>query len=119
MLTTCPECGGQISDTAPRCPHCGYEITHCPECGAILPPDAKVCPQCGHPLTARGTASASASNGIAGTTCSPISQTAVLPVKAGFRKRSKLVISLLAVLLVVLFATNPGKRQHEQTVILR
>ena len=116
MLTTCPECGGQISDTAPRCPHCGYEITHCPECGAILPPDAKVCPQCGHPLTARGTASASASNGIAGTTSSPISQTAVLPVKAGFRKRSKLVISLLAVLLVVLFATNPGKRQHEQTV---
>lgn len=116
MLTTCPECGGQLSDTAPRCPHCGYEITHCPECGAILPPDAKVCPQCGHPLAASGATSASASDGVAATTDSPINQTAASPAKTGFSKRSKLVVSLLAVLVVVLFATNPGERQHEQAV---
>jgi hypothetical protein len=24
-LTTCPECGGQISKSAKRCPHCGWE----------------------------------------------------------------------------------------------
>lgn len=25
-LVKCPECGKKISDTAPSCPHCGYEI---------------------------------------------------------------------------------------------
>jgi uncharacterized membrane protein YvbJ len=24
MITTCPECGGQVSDSAPSCPHCGF-----------------------------------------------------------------------------------------------
>jgi len=26
-LVKCPECGKEISDTAPSCPHCGYVIT--------------------------------------------------------------------------------------------
>ena len=24
MLTSCPECNGEVSDQAPTCPHCGY-----------------------------------------------------------------------------------------------
>ena len=28
MLTQCTECGGQISDKANRCPHCGYPIAN-------------------------------------------------------------------------------------------
>lgn len=27
-LINCPECGHQVSDSAPRCPGCGYEISH-------------------------------------------------------------------------------------------
>lgn len=26
-LISCPECGKQISDTAPACPHCGYVLS--------------------------------------------------------------------------------------------
>ena len=26
-LIKCPECGGQVSDKAPACIHCGYPIT--------------------------------------------------------------------------------------------
>ena len=26
-LITCPECGGQVSDSARSCPHCGYLLT--------------------------------------------------------------------------------------------
>lgn len=25
-LINCPECGKQVSDTAPSCPHCGYQL---------------------------------------------------------------------------------------------
>lgn len=27
-LIDCPECGGQVSDRAPTCPHCGVPIAH-------------------------------------------------------------------------------------------
>lgn len=26
-LTTCPECGGAVSDQAPACPHCGFVLS--------------------------------------------------------------------------------------------
>lgn len=26
VMTTCPECGDPVSDQAPMCPHCGYEV---------------------------------------------------------------------------------------------
>lgn len=30
-LIVCPECGGNVSDRAPACPHCGYPIPQLPE----------------------------------------------------------------------------------------
>lgn len=29
-LINCPECGKQVSDTAPACPNCGYDLTQKP-----------------------------------------------------------------------------------------
>ncbi|MBD5129719.1 MAG: zinc ribbon domain-containing protein [Ruminococcaceae bacterium] len=54
-LITCYECGQQMSDKAPVCPHCGApaggaaEERKCGECGAVLPEGAAVCPSCGCP----------------------------------------------------------------------
>lgn len=30
-LIRCPECGHQVSDTAPSCPNCGYDLSKKPE----------------------------------------------------------------------------------------
>ena len=40
-MTTCPNCGEQISDKAKKCVHCGTvlvpeEKKYCPDCGAEL-----------------------------------------------------------------------------------
>ncbi|PLX40392.1 MAG: virion core protein (lumpy skin disease virus) [Deltaproteobacteria bacterium] len=46
----CPDCGGEVSDDARFCPHCGHQILvlrQCGECGKNLPPKAKFCPRCG------------------------------------------------------------------------
>ena len=32
-LSTCPECGGQVSDAATACPHCGYPVAAAPSGG--------------------------------------------------------------------------------------
>ena len=56
-LITCYECGQQMSDKAPVCPHCGAPVSvgdaaeerKCGECGAVLPDGATACPFCGCP----------------------------------------------------------------------
>ena len=50
MLISCPECGAQISDSAPTCPKCGVVLTKCPDCGAISAGTPMSCPKCGAPL---------------------------------------------------------------------
>lgn len=53
-LMKCAECGGQVSDKASNCPHCGCPVARaaarCPECGGHVLPKASVCPHCGCPL---------------------------------------------------------------------
>lgn len=39
MLTSCGECGGQVSTRAPRCPHCGADRNVVLE-GKLVPPAA-------------------------------------------------------------------------------
>ena len=56
-LIKCPECGGQVSDKASNCPHCGYSMEQpsqakCPECGGRIADQSKPCPFCGHPPVA-------------------------------------------------------------------
>ena len=36
-LMNCPECGGQVSDKAHACPHCGYPIQDLGKKGPELP----------------------------------------------------------------------------------
>lgn len=54
-LVTCPKCGGQISDTAGECVHCGFTFKICPECGTVLAKDAEKCEHCGYAFREAGT----------------------------------------------------------------
>lgn len=54
-MTTCPNCGEQISDKAKKCVHCGTvlipeEKKYCSDCGVELEEGMKVCPKCGCPI---------------------------------------------------------------------
>ena len=53
-ISTCRECGGQVSTEAEACPHCGVAKPArrgdpCRECGTGLLEPADVCPHCGAP----------------------------------------------------------------------
>ena len=55
VMTTCPNCGEQISDKAKKCVHCGTvlipeEKKYCSDCGVELEEGMKVCPKCGCPI---------------------------------------------------------------------
>lgn len=54
-MTTCPNCGEQISDKAKKCVHCGTvlvpeEKKYCSDCGAELEEGMDICPKCGCPI---------------------------------------------------------------------
>ena len=54
-MTTCPNCGEQISDKAKKCVHCGTVLVPeekkcCPDCGAELEEGMDTCPKCGCPI---------------------------------------------------------------------
>ena len=54
-MTTCPNCGEQISDKAKKCVHCGAILVPedkkcCPDCGAELEEGMDTCPKCGCPI---------------------------------------------------------------------
>lgn len=54
-MTTCPNCGEQISDKAKKCVHCGTvlipeEKNYCSDCGAELEDGIESCPKCGCPI---------------------------------------------------------------------
>ena len=47
-IIKCPECGGDVSDKAKSCPHCGVTIYVCPECGKASAGKMAACPHCGY-----------------------------------------------------------------------
>lgn len=63
-LIQCRKCGGEVSDKAKACPHCGELLTDgaaenlleerspiiCEECGNKIPEGTKACPKCGCPI---------------------------------------------------------------------
>lgn len=54
-MIVCPHCGGQVSEKAKKCVHCGEilipeEKKHCTECGAELEEGMTECPNCGCPV---------------------------------------------------------------------
>jgi len=54
-LINCPDCGKEVSDSAPSCIHCGcvlkVKMITCPECGKENKEDSKVCNGCGFSFT--------------------------------------------------------------------
>ena len=46
-LTKCPDCGGQVSDQAPACPHCGRPAASPTVVSAVQRPTGTQCPKCG------------------------------------------------------------------------
>ncbi len=44
----CPECEGNISNTAKMCVHCGCKINVCPECENVWVGENLVCAECGY-----------------------------------------------------------------------
>ena len=64
MLQPCPECKKSVSETAEKCPHCGYRLlgrahlVPCPHCGADVLPEvhphdtlSRYCSICKRPVT--------------------------------------------------------------------
>lgn len=51
-LIKCNECGKEVSSTAKKCPHCGFEMNSnvCPECGKKVKENDTTCSNCGYPL---------------------------------------------------------------------
>ena len=82
-LITCKSCGGQISDKASFCVHCGIPLTPlkktCPACQAELPYSANFCPVCGRAFPPDG-------NNIA----APADKKPSSPVEAGRGQDDKL-----------------------------
>ncbi len=49
-MKKCPNCNGEVKDTAKFCKHCGCKIEQkqiCPQCGATLDCDSDFCEECG------------------------------------------------------------------------
>lgn len=59
-LINCPDCGKEVSDSAPSCIHCGCVLKvntiRCPECGAENSENTKTCAKCGFAFKTENTA---------------------------------------------------------------
>lgn len=54
-MIECPNCGGEVSDKAKKCVHCGSDLVPnekkcCLECGAELAEEDTICSKCGCPV---------------------------------------------------------------------
>ncbi|TVQ86907.1 MAG: zinc ribbon domain-containing protein [Chromatiaceae bacterium] len=57
-LISCPECGGQVSDRAPTCPHCGAPIAGVVNAASVAPAAAAAAASDQEPASAPTTAAA-------------------------------------------------------------
>lgn len=106
-MISCSNCGGQISEKATQCVHCGVMIKRdnnkiCKECGFELEENATVCSGCGCPVD---TENNDCSN-------SNFSENAELK-KAKGKKKVKIIIALIAVILIVGSVTAVGIVQYQ------
>ena len=107
-MTTCPNCGEQISDKAKKCVHCGAilipeEKKYCPDCGAELEDGMESCPKCGCPI-----------ENIVETETAP-QQVEVTGVKITKKSKKIIVIATIAVIVVAIIATI-GVQTHKKNV---
>lgn len=107
-MTTCPNCGEQISDKAKKCVHCGTvlipeEKKYCPDCGAEFEEGLDTCPKCGCPI-----------ENIVETEKAP-QQVEVTGVKITKQSKKIIVIATIAVIVAVII-TAIGVRTHKKNV---
>lgn len=107
-MTTCPNCGEQISDKAKKCVHCGTVLVPeekkcCPDCGAELEEGMNTCPKCGCPI-----------ENIIETEKTP-QQVEVTGVK--ITKKSKKIIAIATIAVIVAaIITVLGVQTHKKNV---
>lgn len=107
-MTTCPNCGEQISDKAKKCVHCGTvlvpeEKKYCPDCGAELEEGMDICSKCGCPI-----------ENIIETEKTP-QQVEVTGVKITKKSKKIIVIATIAVLVAAII-TAIGVQTHKKNV---
>ena len=107
-MTTCPNCGEQISDKAKKCVHCGTvlvqeEKKYCPDCGAELEEGMDTCPKCGCPI-----------ENIIETEKTP-QQVEVTGVKITKKSKKIIAIAIIAVIGAIMIATI-GVQTHKKNV---
>lgn len=107
-MTTCPNCGEQISDKAKKCVHCGAilvpeEKKYCPDCGAELEEGMDTCPKCGCPI-----------ENIIETEKTP-QQVEVTGVKITKKSKKIIVIATIAVIVAAII-TAIGVQTHKKNV---
>lgn len=110
-MTTCPNCGEQISDKAKKCVHCGTVLVPeekkcCPDCGAELEEGMDTCPKCG----------CSIENTIE-TEKTP-QQVEVTGVKITKKSKKIIMIVIIAVIGVAMIAAI-GVQTHKKNVVAK
>lgn len=107
-MTTCPNCGEQISDKAKKCVHCGTVLVPeekkcCPDCGAELEEGMKVCPKCGCPI-----------ENAVGMEAAP-QQVEVTGVKITKKTKKMIVIAVITIIIAAAI-TAIGVQTHKENV---
>ena len=107
-MTTCPNCGEQISDKAKKCVHCGTVLVPeekkcCPDCGAELEEGMDTCLKCGCPI-----------DNIIETEKTP-QQVEVTGVKITKKSKKIIVIATIAVIVAAII-TSLGVQTHKKNV---
>ena len=107
-MTTCPNCGEQISDKAKKCVHCGTVLVPeekrcCPDCGAELEEGIDTCPKCGCPI-----------ENIIETEKTP-QQVEITSVKITKKSKKTIVIATIVVIAAALI-TAIGVQTHKKNV---
>lgn len=107
-MTTCPNCGEQISDKAKKCVHCGAvlipeEKKYCPDCRAELEEGMESCPKCGCPIENDATSEVMPQ------------QVEVTGVKVSKKSKKLIVIGIIAVIAVAISAAV-GVQVHKKNV---
>ncbi len=106
-MITCQNCGGQVSDKAKKCVHCGEVLVQeekrkCPECSAEMEKGATECPNCGCPVDEMN---------VTGTQQKP-QKVEVTGVKVA--KKIKVIIGIVVVLLLAGGVTSFGVNQYQK-----